>query len=57
MGTTTTFVHRLTGRTFIAEAGEGYYGPTSRDGRWDSGEAGTIWPDEPLLASTAWVEA
>jgi hypothetical protein len=50
----TIFVHRTTGRTFTAEAGAGTFGAASRDGRWDTGQAGTIWPAEHRGGSPVW---
>jgi hypothetical protein len=50
----TIFVHRTTGRTFTAEAGAGTFGAASRDGRWDTGQAGVIWPAEHRGGSPVW---
>lgn len=53
----TTFTHTLSGRSFTAEAA-GSFGAASVDGRWDSGETGTIWPGETLRdGSLVWVAA
>lgn len=50
-----TFVHALSGRSFTATE-EGAYGAASLAGRWDSGEAGVIWPTETLVDGTRlWV--
>lgn len=49
---TTTFRHTLSGRTFEATLRPGSYGGRSRDGRWDTGQEGTIWPDETLNDGT-----
>lgn len=43
----TTFLHTLTGRTFVAQ-GVGAYGAASAAGQWDSGERGTIFPTDTL---------
>jgi len=55
----TTWQHTLTGRTFAATDGPSRsYGPAARDGRWDTGQAGTIWPAETFADGTpAWSSA
>lgn len=55
--TTTTYSHQLSGRTFIAEEGEGTFGAASVDGHWDTGQAGTIWPAEVAFGALVWVAA
>lgn len=48
-------IHTGTGRTFTATS-EGSFGAASVDGRWDTGEAGTIWPGETFAdGSLVWV--
>lgn len=50
--TTTSYRHTLSGRTFEATSRDGRFGGASRDGRWDTGETGTIWPAETLADGT-----
>lgn len=40
------FVHSVSGQTFTAERVSEVYGAAAVDGRWESGQAGTIWPNE-----------
>jgi len=54
---TTTYTHRLSGRTFTAQPGSGSFGAASADGVWDSGETGTIWPAETWAGVPVWSAA